>query len=117
MLNESLKTATKIKDNALIYNNSNIKVYYISSFNEAYELGKGTQWCTSLNQGQFDLYHNVYDMYIINNNNRDDNFSKICYLVNNTEEMIVDKNNIHYFSDNKNYLKIKREVIPDFEDK
>ena len=44
----------------------------------------------------------------------DDKFKKICYLINDDNEMIVDKNNVHYFSDTKEYQSLKDKLIPDY---
>ena len=84
-------------------------------FQDSFELGKGTQWCTSLDKNNYNLYDKEYDMFIIVNMNYDleHPFRKICYLISDNNEMIVDKNNIHYFSDNsKDYNKIKALLIP-----
>ena len=117
IIKETSKSLRKrrIKSNSLIYNNKGIKIYHIRNFQDSFELGKGTQWCTSLDKNNYNLYDKEYDMFIIVNMNYDleHPFRKICYLISDNNEMIVDKNNIHYFSDNsKDYNKIKALLIP-----
>lgn len=103
-----------LRNKSLIYKEGYIKVYHIDTFKDCGIHGKGTYWCISLNRSQFDLYNREYNIYIIYDLSRsvDDKFRKICYLVNEDNEMIVDSNNIHYFSDRKDYFKIKEELIP-----
>lgn len=98
----------------LIYEKDNIKVFQINNFEDMHQYGKGTDWCIALNKSQFNLYNREYDIYVIQNLNYDieHKFRKICYLYNKDNEMIVDKNNIHYFSDTKEYEKLKRDLIP-----
>ena len=115
--NSSKKNQKRIaKNNSLIYNDNNIKVYHIKSFEDMQINGKGTDWCISLNKSQFNLYDKEYDIYVILNKNllENDKFKKICYLINDDNEMIVDKNNVHYFSDTKEYQSLKDKLIPDY---
>lgn len=83
----------------LIYNKDDIKIYQIDTFDDMELYGKGTDWCIALNKSQFNLYNREYNIFVIQNMNydMDDKFRKVCYLYNNDNEMIVDKNNIHYF--------------------
>lgn len=110
--NKALKR--REKNRMLIYEKDNIKVYQINNFEDMYQYGKGTDWCIALNKSQFNLYNREYDIYVIQNLNYDieHKFRKICYLYNKDNEMIVDKNNIHYFSDTKEYNNLKKELIP-----
>ena len=115
--NTSKRNIKKIeKNNSLVYNENNVKIYHIKSFNDIKINGKGTDWCIALNEYQFNLYNDIYDIFVIHNLSLDDNdkFKKICYLINNDNEMIVDKNNVHYFSDTKEYFKLKTKLIPKY---
>lgn len=98
----------------LIYDKDNVKVYLINSFDAAKSKGKSTQWCISLNKTEFEHYRDCYDIFFIENKNYDidDKFRKICYLKNNETEMIVDKNNVHYFDDYKEFKHLKEILIP-----
>lgn len=116
MTSNNVKRKT-LKNKSLIYEDNCIRVYHIKTFNDCEIHGKGTPWCISLNQSQFNLYNKEYDIFIIYDLSREknDKFRKICYLFNEDNEMIVDMNNIHYFSDRKNYNDIKRDLIPNIE--
>lgn len=112
--NSALRKRAKSK--MLIYDKDYIKIYQIDTFEDMELYGKGTDWCIALNKSQFNLYNREYNIFVIQNMNydMDDKFRKVCYLYNDDNEMIVDKNNIHYFSDTKVYSKIKEEIIPNF---
>lgn len=113
MTSNSVKRKT-LKNKSLIYENDYARVYHIKTFNDCEIHGKGTGWCIALNRSQFNLYNNEYDIYVIYDLKRDvtDKFRKVCYLINDDNEMIVDSNNIHYFSDRKDYNDIKNKLIP-----
>lgn len=98
----------------LIYDENNIKVYFINSFEAAKSKCKSTKWCIGLNEYEFKHYNDYYEIFIIENKNLslDNKFRKICYLKNDETEMIVDKNNVHYFNDSKEFENLKNKFIP-----
>lgn len=77
--------------------------------------GIDTDWCICHFEDQFNLYHDLYEIFIIENKNFEgnDKFRKICYLKNDETEMIVDKDNVHYFNDSKNFIELKNKLVPD----
>ena len=99
----------------LIYDENNIKVYFINSFEAAKSKCKSTKWCIGLNKHEFEHYNNYYEIFIIENKNFEinDKFRKICYLKNDETEMIVDKDNVHYFNNSKNFFELKNKLVPD----
>lgn len=100
----------------LIYDENNIKVYFINSFEATKSRCKSTKWCIDLNKHEFEHYNDYYEIYIIENKNFeiDNKFRKICYLKNDKTEMIVDKDNVHYFDDSKDFVELKNKLIPKY---
>lgn len=97
--------------------NSNlIEVTPLTSFDISKEKGLDTDWCISLNKTEFEHYHDCYDIFFIENKNFeiDNKFRKICYLKNDKTEMIVDKDNVHYFNDSKDFIELKNKLIPKY---
>lgn len=102
-----LRKASKLS--GLIYDKNKIRIYKIDSFDEAKDRGKSTKWCTSLNKDNFDLWIDRYNMYIIEDLNKeiDSPFRKICFLVNKIEDCFVTADNRHYFDSEPEYYQLK----------
>lgn len=99
----------------IMYDENNVTVYYLNSFDVAKSRCKSTEWCIGLNQHEFEHYNNYYEIFVIENKNLalDDKFRKVCYLKNDETEMLVDKDNVHYFNDSKEFNNLKNTIVPD----
>ena len=45
----------------IMYDENNVTVYYLNSFDVAKSRCKSTEWCIGLNQHEFEHYNNYYE--------------------------------------------------------
>lgn len=104
----------EIKKDSIIYKSDNYIVYSILSFNIMQFHGKSTPWCIGLNEKEYDAYANMFDIFVIYNNDlRDTIYYKTAVFISDDVDMIVGMDNIHHYDTDKDYDNIVHYIYND----
>lgn len=114
--NERKEIRSKLKetalDDCLVYDKDGYMVYFVSKYDKMKHLGSGCSWCINYNKKEYDMYAKQFDIYVVHNYNLDKthNFHKTCLLLSDEVDMVVGRNNIHHYSDDKDYKEFIKEI-------
>lgn len=75
--NSEKKREIKSKGSEKVYENDKCVVYYVKTFAASHLLGKGTKWCISGNNGEYDFinYNKEYNIYFVFDKNSDNKYA------------------------------------------
>ena len=108
----------KNKKKNSIYKSDKTIIYNIDDFADIAFYGKGTKWCIAYNRDAYNLWANEFIIYVIVNKMlpTNDKDYKMVVLINPTTgvKMFVNSENIHYFTDTKDYWRVRDEIIDEF---
>lgn len=95
------------------------EIIRIFTFEEMKKYDGDSLWRISDSKRMFDIYNEVYDIYIIKSSKtKDSNFSICCLLIcksNDTVSRLVGRDNVEHYTTDKDWYELLRSILDDKE--
>ena len=106
----------KLKNKSLVYSRDENRLYKVHNFSEMSYVSKSTPWCIGLNEDEYIIYSEKYDIYVLCDYSEPDVsiYRKMCIMLSKSGgvDMIVTTDNVHHYSNIDDYKEIITNHIP-----